>query len=64
MGLRWRKSFNLGKGFRLNLSKSGIGWSWGMKGFRYTKTARGSRRKTFYIPGTGISWVKERKKKH
>lgn len=41
MGIRFRKSFNLGGGFRVNVSKSGIGYSWGTKGFRYTKTARG-----------------------
>ena len=59
MGLRYRKSFNLGGGFRVNLSKSGIGYSWGGKGYRFTKTATGGTRRTFYIPGTGISWVDE-----
>ena len=59
MGLRFRKSINLGGGFRINLSKSGIGYSWGGKGFRMTKTARGTTRRTFSIPGTGISWVDE-----
>ncbi len=32
MGFRYRKSINLGGGFRINLSKSGIGYSWGVKG--------------------------------
>ena len=32
MGFRFRKSINLGGGFRVNLSKSGIGYSWGTKG--------------------------------
>lgn len=59
MGFRYRKSFNLGGGFRVNLSKSGIGYSWGGKGFRITKTARGRTRRTFSIPGTGMSWVDE-----
>ena len=59
MGFRFRKSINLGFGFRLNLSKSGIGFSWGGKGFRYTKKADGSTRITHSIPGTGISWVEE-----
>ena len=59
MGFRYRKSINLGGGFRINLSKSGVGYSWGTKGFRYTKTATGRTRKTYSIPGTGISHVSE-----
>lgn len=59
MGLRYRKSINLGGGFRINLSKSGIGYSWGVKGYRITKTAKGTTRRTASIPGTGISWVSE-----
>lgn len=61
MGFRFRKSINLGGGFRINLSKSGIGYSWGMKGFRITKTAKGAIRTTLSIPGTGISYSKENK---
>lgn len=59
MGFRFRKSLNLGGGFRLNFSKSGIGFSIGGKGFRYTHTATGRRRSTFSIPGSGISYVVE-----
>lgn len=59
MGLRYRRSINLGGGFRINLSKSGIGYSWGVKGYRVTKTARGTTRTTASIPGTGISYVHE-----
>lgn len=58
MGLRFRKSINLGKGMRVNLSKSGIGWSTGVKGLRYTKRADGKTQTTASIPGTGISYVK------
>lgn len=36
MGFSFKKSFNLGP-FRLNLSKSGIGYSIGTKGLRFTK---------------------------
>ena len=57
MGWRFRKSINLGGGFRINLSKSGIGYSWGVKGYRITKTASGQTRKTYSIPDTGISYV-------
>lgn len=59
MGLRYRKSINLGGGFRINLSKSGVGYSWGTKGFRVGKTASGRTRTTYSIPGTGISYVSE-----
>lgn len=34
MGLRFRKSYNLGCGFRINLSKHGVGYSWGVPGYR------------------------------
>lgn len=61
MGWRYRKSINLGGGFRINLSKSGIGYSWGVKGFRITQTASGQTRKTYSIPGTGISYVETKK---
>lgn len=59
MGVRFRKSINLGKGFRINMSKTGPGFSWGGKGFRITKTAKGNIRGTAYIPGTGLSYQKE-----
>lgn len=58
MGFRFRKSINLG-GFRINLSKSGIGYSFGVPGMRYTKKAKGGHRATLSIPGTGISYVKD-----
>ena len=58
MGFRFRKS--IGKGaFRLNLSKSGVGFSLGGKGARITKTAKGTTRSTVGIPGTGIGYVSE-----
>lgn len=59
MGIRYRKSINLGGGARMNLSKSGIGFSVGTKGARLTKTAKGTTRSTLSIPGSGISYVSE-----
>ena len=59
MGFRFRKSINLGGGFRINLSKSGVGYSWGIPGYRKTIKANGGTRKTYSIPGTGISYVEE-----
>lgn len=59
MGFRFRKSIHLGGGFKVNLSKSGIGYSWGTKGMRFTKTAKGKKRTTLSVPGTGISYATE-----
>jgi len=56
MGFRFRKSKSFGP-FKVNLSKSGIGWSVGGKGFRFTKRADGKTQTTYSIPGTGISYV-------
>lgn len=58
MGFRFRKSFGKGP-LRATISKSGVGYSVGTKGFRYTKKAGGGTRVTTSIPGTGISWVSE-----
>ena len=58
MGLRFRKSMKLGP-LRINFSKSGIGYSYGVKGYRVTHTADGKVRTTASIPGTGISHVTE-----
>ena len=57
MGFRFRKSINLGKHFRVNISKNGIGYSYGVKGYRHTVSADGKEKDTFMIPGTGISHV-------
>lgn len=58
MGLRFRKSINLGKHFRINLSSKGIGYSYGIKGYRHTVSADGKERITTSIPGTGLSSTK------
>jgi len=56
MGFRFRKSIKMGP-VRVNLSKSGVGYSVGGKGFRVTKRADGKVQTTASIPGTGISYV-------
>lgn len=56
MGFRFRKSINLGGGVKVNVSKSGIGYSVGTKGARITKSAKGSVYGTFSAPGTGLSY--------
>ncbi|MSU32178.1 MAG: DUF4236 domain-containing protein [Pedosphaera sp.] len=55
MGFTYRKSLNVGP-FRVNLSKSGVGYSVGGRGFRTGTTARGRRYTSFSIPGTGVGY--------
>lgn len=57
MGFRFRKSANIGP-LRVNLSKSGVGYSVGGKGFRVTKRADGKTQTTASVPGTGIAYTK------
>ena len=56
MGFRFRKSIKLFGGLRLNLSKSGVGISGGVKGARVSIGPR-STRTTLSVPGTGMSYV-------
>jgi hypothetical protein len=56
MGWSYRKSVNLGP-FRVNLSKSGVGYSVGGAGFRTGKSARGRRYSSFSVPGTGLRYT-------
>lgn len=58
MGFRFRKSVNLGP-LRINLSKSGVGYSVGSKFGRITQKADGTIRTTTTIPGAGVSHVNE-----
>lgn len=57
MGLRFRKSVRVGKCFRINVSKSGIGYSFGVPGARITHSSRGRVSSTVGIPGTGLSYT-------
>ena len=62
MGCKFRKSVKMGP-VRVNLSKSGVGYSVGGKGLRVTKKAGGGTRTTAKIPGTGISYTKDSSKR-
>jgi hypothetical protein len=53
MAWRFRKSIKLGP-LRLNLSKSGIGTSIGVRGFRVGTDAKGRSYTAASIPGTGL----------
>ena len=58
MGHNFRKSISLGKGLKLNLSKSGPSVSFGKGGFGQSVNLKGQARTTVGIPGTGIYYTK------
>jgi hypothetical protein len=53
MGWNWRKAFRFGP-LRVNLSKKGVGYSVGVRGFRVGRDAKGQDYSQTSIPGTGI----------
>ena len=53
MAWRFRRSLKLGP-LRLNFSKSGIGYSAGVRGFRVGQDAKGRTYTAASIPGTGL----------
>jgi hypothetical protein len=55
MGFFYRKSVNFGP-FRVNLSKSGVGYSVGGRGFRVGKSGSGRKYTAFSLPGTGVGY--------
>ncbi|MEM7342915.1 MAG: DUF4236 domain-containing protein [Chloroflexota bacterium] len=66
MGFRIQRSIRLGKFVRMNISKSGVGFSFGVRGLRISTGPRGTQFSAG-IPGTGLSYRKQlsskRKKK-
>ena len=58
MPFRFRKSIKVLPGVHLNVSKSGIGVSVGVKGARYSVHSSGRRTASVGIPGTGLSYTK------
>ena len=59
MGLRFNKRITILPGIRLNLSKSGISLSGGVKGLRATIGSNGKLTTTASLPGTGLSYQKQ-----
>ncbi|WP_426952809.1 DUF4236 domain-containing protein [Bacillus mycoides] len=55
MGFKFRKSFKVAPGVKVNLSNTGVGVSAGVKGVRVSTGPSGSRITTS-IPGTGLSY--------
>ncbi|MCQ6276231.1 DUF4236 domain-containing protein [Bacillus sp. V3B] len=57
MGLRFRKSFKIAPGVRLNVGKKSAGLSFGVNGLRHSINSSGRRMSSVGIPGTGLSYV-------
>ena len=55
MGFYFRKSASFGP-FRINASKSGLGYSIGGRGFRTGVSARGRTYTRMSLPGTGMGY--------
>lgn len=47
--------------FRLNFTKTGVGWSAGVPGFRVSRRSSGLQQETVSIPGTGVFWRRRRR---
>jgi hypothetical protein len=56
MGLRFRKSFKIAPGVRMNFGNTGVGVSVGGHGLRYSVHSSGRRTTTIGIPGSGLSY--------
>lgn len=56
MGLRFRKSFKIAPGVKVNLNKKSAGVTIGTKGAHYTVNTSGKRTASVGIPGTGLSY--------
>jgi hypothetical protein len=57
VGLRFRKSFKIAPGVRLNFSNKSTGLSFGGKGLRSSINSSGRKTSSIGIPGTGLSYV-------
>jgi tetratricopeptide (TPR) repeat protein len=55
--MRLRRSVKIAPGIRLNVTKTGIGLSAGVRGARYSVHSSGRTTRTVGIPGTGVSYM-------
>lgn len=56
MGMRFRKSFKVAPGVKINLNKKSSSVTFGGKGAHYTINSNGRKTRSVGIPGTGISY--------
>jgi tetratricopeptide (TPR) repeat protein len=59
VGFRVRKSVGLGSGVRLSATKTGVGFSVGGRGARYSVHSSGRRTASVGVPGTGVRYVSQ-----
>lgn len=57
MGFRFRKSFKIAPGVRLNLNKKSTSLTFGGKGLHYTINSSGKKTASAGIPGTGLYYT-------
>ena len=57
MGTRFRRSFKVAPGVRVNLNKKSASISFGPKGLKHTVSTTGKSHTTVGIPGTGLSYT-------
>lgn len=54
MGIRFRRSIRIAPGVKVNLTKTGVGFTVGPRGAHYSVHSSGRRTKTIGLPGTGV----------
>ena len=54
--LRFRRSFKIAPGVRVNVGRRGVGVSAGVRGARVSVNSRGTKTTSVGIPGTGLSY--------
>lgn len=57
MGTRFRKSIKVAPGIKLNVNKSSVSLTAGVKGYHKTINSKGTVTTSASIPGTGLSYV-------
>ena len=62
MGFRFRKSFKVAPGVRLNVGKKSTSVSFGGKGVRHTISSTGRRTSSIGVPGSGLYYTKSHAK--
>ena len=58
MGWRFRKSFKILPGVRINFNKNSTGITFGRKGIHYTINSKGKQTASVGVPGTGLYYTK------
>lgn len=57
MGFKFRKSFKIAPGVKVNLNKKSAGVTFGGKGFHYTVNSKGKRTSSVGVPGSGLYYT-------